>query len=89
MTAPTKVDVFCHALAAQGKCHSELEQMLSSLGPGVQSMSEQLQVLMLLTNRIMTHQDSATLHTGSTTLYPLPVSLDLSGHRLETKAPSI
>lgn len=52
---PEKEDAFHHALAVQGKRLYELEQMLSNLGPGVQSLLEQLQALALQTNQILTH----------------------------------
>lgn len=60
MTEPAKVDIFCYALAAQGKRLFELEQMLFSLDPGFMAVLEQPQALLFQTNQILTDLNSMT-----------------------------
>lgn len=79
-------EVFGHALAAQGRHLTKLEQTLSS--PGVQSMSEQLQPLAAQTSQVMAHLDSmtpASAYSAASTSPPAPLASP--AHHLEPKAP--
>lgn len=96
MTDPAKGDVLGHALAAQGRRLTEVERALSGLGPGVQSLSEQLQALAARTNQIMARFDSmAPAPTGSAisatsaTSAPSPSPLASPVHQSEPRAPPI
>lgn len=70
---PAREKVFCQAPAAQGKHLLALEQTRYSLRPGVQTLSKQLQQLMLQSNQISSRLGvSLPVHARAATLVPPP-----------------
>ncbi|CAJ1078486.1 Hypothetical predicted protein [Xyrichtys novacula] len=89
MTDPAGED-FCHALGAQGRRLTELERAISSLGPGVPSLSAQLQALATQTNQLMVRLDTLPTAASSPDISSSPSVPSASlGHYSEPSAPPI